>query len=120
MSLPQAEGVCECSHDRQFHSGVRPECHVHGCTCNEFQPAAPVSPTPAESEAVDHPAHYGGAETPYEAIKVIQAWDLGFCLGNAIKYICRAGKKDGSTTIQDLKKARWYLSAEIYLLENKS
>jgi hypothetical protein len=40
------------------------------------------------------PAHYGGADNPYEAIKVIEAWKLGFCLGNTVKYISRAGKKD--------------------------
>lgn len=66
-------------------------------------------------EAVNHPAHYGGAENSYEAIKVIEAWSLGFCLGNAVKYIARAGKKDD--TIQDLKKAAWYLNREIKKLE---
>lgn len=45
------------------------------------------------AEAVDHPAHYGGADNSYEAIKVIEAWQLGFCLGNTVKYISRAGKK---------------------------
>jgi hypothetical protein len=56
------------------------------------------------AEAVDHPAHYGGANNPYEAIRVIEAWGLGFCLGNALKYICRAGRK--GEAIEDLKKAR--------------
>ena len=69
----------------------------------------------ARDEAVNHPAHYGGAENPYEAIKVIEAWNLGFCLGNAVKYISRAGKKDAIA--QDLKKARWYLDREIAKLE---
>lgn len=69
------------------------------------------------AEAVDHPAHYGGADNAYEAIKVIEAWDLGFCLGNAVKYIARAGKKDVSLTVEDLKKARWYLDHEIAALE---
>lgn len=67
-------------------------------------------------EAVDHPAHYGGADNPYEAIKVIEAWGLGFNLGNAVKYISRAGKKD--ELLQELKKARWYLDREISKLEN--
>lgn len=67
------------------------------------------------AEAVNHPAHYGGADNPYEAIKVIEAWGLGFCLGNTVKYIARAGKKD--STIQDLKKARWYLDREIQKME---
>lgn len=63
------------------------------------------------TDAVNHPAHYGGADNPYEAIKVIEAWGLGFCLGNTVKYISRAGKKDAR--LQDLKKARWYLDREI-------
>lgn len=53
-------------------------------------------------ETVNHPVHYGGANNPYEAIKVIEAWSLGFCLGNAIKYVSRAGKKGDA--IEDLKK----------------
>ena len=65
------------------------------------------------SDPVNHPAHYGGVENPYEAIKVIEAWGLGFCLGNAVKYVARAGKKDATATIQDLEKARWYLDREI-------
>jgi hypothetical protein len=67
------------------------------------------------SDAVNHPAHYGGADNPYEAIKVIEAWGLGFNLGNAVKYISRAGKKDAA--LVDLKKARWYLDREISNLE---
>lgn len=63
------------------------------------------------AEAIDHPPHYGGADNPYEAIKVIEAWGLGFCLGNAVKYICRAGAK--GARLEDLKKARWYLDREI-------
>lgn len=66
-------------------------------------------------EAVDHPAHYGGADNPYEAIKVIEAWALGFNLGNAMKYISRAGKK--GDRLEDLRKARWYLDREISNLE---
>lgn len=62
-------------------------------------------------EAVDHPQHYGGADNPYEAIKVIRAWGLGFSLGNAVKYICRAEHKE--RTVEDLKKARWYIDEEI-------
>ena len=61
-------------------------------------------------DTVDHPAHYGG-DTPYEAIKVIEAWGLGLCLGNAVTYIRRAGLK--GDLIEDLKKARWYLDREI-------
>jgi hypothetical protein len=70
-----------------------------------------VYPQSAQKEQVNHPEHYGGANNPYEAIKVIEAWGLGFCLGNAVKYISRAGKKN--SMIEDLRKARWYLDHEI-------
>ena len=62
-------------------------------------------------EAVNHPAHYNAGGV--EAIDVIEAWDLGFCLGNVVKYLARAGKKSPATTVEDLKKARWYLDREI-------
>jgi hypothetical protein len=62
---------------------------------------------------IEHPSHYGGEDNVYEAIKVIEAWDLGFCLANVIKYISRNGKKSGESDIKDLKKALWYLDREI-------
>ncbi len=69
-------------------------------------------------ESVNHPQHYGG-DTPYEAIKVIEAWDLGFCLGNTVKYISRAGKKSTDCEIQDLEKAAWYLNRRIAQLKGE-
>ena len=72
------------------------------------------------AEQVDHPNHYGGKENTYEAIKVIDAWGLGFHLGNVIKYISRAGKKNPKTLIQDLKKASWYLQKYIEKLEEET
>ena len=69
---------------------------------------------------VQHPIYYGGADDPYEAIKVIEAWNLGFHLGNTVKYISRAGKKDGNSATQDLKKALFYLNREIELLEKQN
>lgn len=65
------------------------------------------------TENVNHPQHYGGSENPYEAIKVIEAWNLGFCLGNAVKYISRSGKKDPTKFKEDLQKAIWYIEREI-------
>lgn len=69
-------------------------------------------------EKVNHPSHYGGQDNPYEAIKVIEAWDLGFCLGNVVKYVSRAGKKEGGDIVDDLEKAKWYLDRHIKNLEN--
>lgn len=68
---------------------------------------------------VNHPAHYGGADNTYEAIKVIEAWNLDFCLGNVVKYISRAGKKEGNSLIQDLEKAKWYLERRIQELRDE-
>jgi len=62
---------------------------------------------------VNNPLHYGGADNPYEAIKVIEAWGLDFHLGNTVKYISRAGKKETDKELQDLKKALWYLQRRI-------
>jgi hypothetical protein len=67
----------------------------------------------SKMEMVNHPNHYGGENNPYEAIKVIDAWELDFCLGNAVKYISRAGKKDPAKELEDLKKAVWYLNHRI-------
>ena len=70
-----------------------------------------------EYEIVDHPKHYGGQGASHEAISVIEEWNLGFHLGNVVKYISRAGKKPDQTTISDLKKAAWYLDRYIKNLE---
>ena len=60
---------------------------------------------------VNSPAHYkdGGIET----IDFIEAKGLNFHLGNAVKYISRAGKKDPGKYIEDLRKAVWYIQREI-------
>lgn len=72
------------------------------------------------SEQVNHPEHYGGQDNPYEAIKVIEAWEMNFNLGNTIKYISRAGKKEKGKIIQDLEKAKWYLEREINNLKKEN
>lgn len=76
----------------------------------------PAMKEPKQSR-VNHPQHYGG-NTTYEAIKVIEAWKLDFCLGNTVKYISRAGKKDPAAEVEDLEKAQWYLERRIEQLKN--
>ncbi len=61
------------------------------------------------NEKIDHPAHYQGKSI--EAIDVIELFGLNFNLGNSVKYILRAGKKDNLK--QDLEKAIWYLNREL-------
>lgn len=68
--------------------------------------------TDVEAEAVDHPTHYH-SESGIEVIDAIEAWGLGFSLGNAIKYIARSGRKDPDKAVQDLQKAIWYIQRDI-------
>jgi hypothetical protein len=74
-------------------------------------------PPKKDSDPVNHPDHYGGKDNIYEARKVIRAWKLGFNLGNVVKYISRAGKKDPAKHIEDLEKALFYLRDEIEALK---
>ena len=69
------------------------------------------------NDAVNHPSHYtdGGIET----IDFIEAKKLPYHLGNAVKYISRAGKKDKNKTIEDLQKAVWYIERYIKVLEGE-
>lgn len=76
-----------------------------------------------EYDAVNNPSHY--TDSKIEVIDYIEDKKLGFCLGNVIKYVSRAGKKiDSDKTaiekeIEDLKKAKWYLDRRIYELERE-
>ena len=64
-------------------------------------------------DPVNHPSHYTSDPSGIEAIDVCES--RSFCIGNALKYLWRAGKK--SDEIEDLRKARWYLGREILRLE---
>lgn len=72
-------------------------------------------------DPVSKPEHYAG--TKIETIDFIEDKNLGFCLGNVVKYVSRAGRKhsadktDKEKEIQDLKKAAWYLERRIKELE---
>ena len=74
-------------------------------------------------DVVNNPSHY--TDSKIEVIDYIEDKNLGFCLGNVIKYVSRAGKKVDSDKsviekeIEDLKKARWYLDRRIYELERE-
>jgi len=75
-----------------------------------------MSNTKEKKEMVNHPSHYGGKDSVYEVIKIIEHYDLGFHLGNTIKYVLRAGKKEDNL-IQELEKAKWYLERKINQLK---
>lgn len=76
----------------------------------ELKSAASTSST----NMVSNPNHYGGDQV-YEVIKVIEAWDCNFNIGNAVKYLGRYKKKFNPT--EDLKKAIWYIQREIMKIE---
>lgn len=75
------------------------------CEAEENQPA----------DNVNQPAHYTGGKI--EIINFIEDKELGFHLGNAVKYISRAGQKNPDKTIEDLRKAVWYINRQIQRLE---
>ena len=70
-------------------------------------------------EMVNGPDHYGGKNNPYEVIKVCEAWNLDkdAYLFNVVKYVARAGKKDETKELEDLKKAAFYLDRKIKNLQ---
>lgn len=67
-------------------------------------------------DPVNHPAHY--TDGRIEVIEYIEDKKLGFCLGNAVKYISRAGKKDPAKEVEDLEKAVWYIQRRIKELKD--
>lgn len=64
-------------------------------------------------DIVNHPPHYTFGK--FEVIDVIEDWKLPYHLGNVVKYIARAGRKDPGKELEDLKKARFYLDRFINL-----
>ncbi|WP_099467879.1 DUF3310 domain-containing protein [Konateibacter massiliensis] len=81
-----------------------------------------ICQTEKNYDVVNSPSHY--TDTKIEVIEYIEDKQLGFCLGNVIKYISRAGRKhsadksDKEKAIEDLKKAKWYLDRRIFEIEN--
>jgi len=69
-----------------------------------------------ENDVVNHPSHY--TDGKIEVIDFIEDKNLNYHRGNAIKYICRSGKKHKDTEVEDLKKAIWYLNREIERISN--
>jgi hypothetical protein len=65
-------------------------------------------------DPVNHPKHYTGHASGVECIQITE--HMNFCLGNAVKYIWRAGEKGDA--VKDLRKARWYLDREIARLSD--
>lgn len=67
------------------------------------------------ADPINHPAHYMTGKI--EVVEFIEDQKLPYHRGNAVKYVCRAGKKNQKTEIEDLEKAIWYLKREVELLK---
>lgn len=114
-------GNCPCDYDIECE--VK---HVKDCINDDFKKCLScwrkeckeTSETSVENDPVEHPAHY--TDGKIEVIDYITDKKFDFCLGNAVKYISRAGKKDKEKTVEDLKKAVWYINKEIEILEGKN
>ena len=68
-----------------------------------------------KNDNVNHPSHYTSGKI--EVIDFITDQKLTYCLGNAVKYIARSGKKDPNKTVEDLQKAVWYINEQIKLFK---
>ena len=68
------------------------------------------------NDSVNNPSHYTSDPSGVQAIQVTR--HRNFNIGNAIKYLWRAGLKNEQTHVQDLQKAIWYIQDEIKRLEN--
>lgn len=95
--------ICDTCDIQQSHPFIEGDqcCHCDGRL--KEMPAAPGDP-------VERPSHYTSHPSGIECIEVTE--HMGFCLGNAMKYIWRAGLK-GDNQIEDLRKARWYIDREL-------
>lgn len=89
---------------------------ILGVPLNEHDNGYTIKCIPSENDPVNHPSHYTTGKI--ECADYIIDKELDFLLGNVVKYITRAGRKDASKTIEDLKKAQWYLNKKIEVLEN--
>ena len=81
----------------------------HDLLCEQYQELK------GKQEDPTRPSHYGGDGNVYEVFNVLEAWglDKDFYLGNVIKYVARAGKKNKSKEKEDLQKALVYLQKRI-------
>ena len=89
-----------------------------GLCCFKNRPTAwclEIADKGTQPDSVNHPSHYTSGKI--EVIDFIEDKELGFHLGNAVKYISRAGRKDANKTIEDLRKATWYINRQIQILE---
>lgn len=111
MSYPVTSRCWRCDHyflADSRHGSLCPSCSQDWRMAVAPEPEI-KRPKPAQPDPVNHPPHYKKHPSGVECITVTEHFN--FCLGNAVKYIWRAGEKGDA--IEDLRKAVWYLNREI-------
>ena len=109
--------LCACGHNLLAHSQGGPrQCDKVECGCSSFAVRSPHLPPLAAIDTIN-PAHYKQHPSGVEVIQITE--HMNFCLGNAVKYILRAGLKTPDA-VTDLRKAAWYVAREIDRLEKKA
>ena len=102
MALKTMFPIIRCEKHGTYFSGKCPTCHFENIEVNM-------------SDLVNNPPHYNSHPSGVECIEITE--HLNFCLGNAIKYIWRAGEKGNA--VEDLEKAAWYIKREIERIQRK-
>lgn len=101
---------CECGHSTTNHtSSATAPCTVDGCGCSLYIPMKIPTDKPS-TNSINHPSHYNLHPSGIECITISEHFN--FNVGNAIKYLWRAGLKS-ENPLEDLKKAAWYIQREI-------
>ena len=85
---------------------------------NEFLDFTDSKYKPTKQDAINHPSYY--TDGKIEVSDFIADKNLNFFRGNVVKYVARAGKKDSSKEVEDLKKAAWYIGREIERVDGKA
>lgn len=106
------KGVCpSCQHYWQDHKAIDWVAYCSQCACvYNVRSNKRIDGEILDADPTNHPAHYTSHPSGVECIQITE--HMNFCLGNAIKYIWRAGLKDDNA-IEDLQKSIWYLNREI-------
>ena len=103
-----------------YNPDSKPSNYDWDLNCSEYRPKGEEKPVAKEMasnfDVIHKPSHYTEGRK-YEPKDVIRDWGLNFNLGNTVKYVARAGRKDD--ILQDLKKARQYLDFEIEYIEKE-
>ena len=108
----EGDEVGKCVHKLEVVEGEKGSFHVVCALCGKRQKDVvneAMKKNIFEDLVVNHPPHYTGHPSGVECITVTE--HMNFCLGNAMKYIWRAGEKGDA--VEDLKKAAWYINREI-------